>query len=473
MYLEGTTRTVKDAAGKEVGGKKHGEDALLKAQPQYLHNEFKSPRPTLVLEDLRTMIEDRKTLPYNSYAARDLSDAEVAYLIEYRTKAEAEQNKQLGEKLSAATSALAGQASANHQEARVQLATVEEGLHARLASLEAAVERGQNLTKNGHQLQREATTRKQEEAAAEYARLCEKFGHCLERPPAKLGEYIKAISDLKKQMAQREKEALLAAKQAEYEESLQFCPNGYCATCAAKDISTLTFSEKLRAFQNAIEAHRGMAEDAAKQAATDGDADVANPAAAETPTAAEHVVPATAAAKDKPARPSKRRASARAKAAQKIQKPTAGMRQEELEQLCQKHGLEATGTKKTMAKRLRKHLKKSAPAPTGALAAETTGAETSDTGGRKVVLALDSEGDVTDEVDVTREEIEEIVDKFGDQEVYPSDCTPMIKSILDGSARSSVKNCTQRPSGSSGTPAKRRKTAPVADPAGEASSEAD
>ena len=162
MYLSGETRRVKDAAGKEWGGKKHGEDALLKAQPQYLHNEFESPRPTIALEDLRTMIDIRQTLPYHSYAARDLSDAEVAYLTEYYKKAEAVQNEQLGEKLSAATNMLASQASANHQEARVQLAIVEEGLHARLARLETARLEGMSA----RQLQQEAKARKQEEAAA-------------------------------------------------------------------------------------------------------------------------------------------------------------------------------------------------------------------------------------------------------------------------------------------------------------------
>ena len=96
-------------------------------------------------------------------------------------------------------------------------------------------------------------------------------------------------------------------------------------------------------------------------------------------------------------------------------------------------------------------MKKSAPAANSALGAETAGAETSGAGGRKVVLAMDSKADVTEEVNVMDEEMDEIVDQFGEKEVYPSHSTPMIKSIL----------------------AKRRKTAPpLADPAGEASSEA-
>ena len=49
-------------------------------------------------------------------------------------------------------------------ETRVQMASVEQGLHESLAHLQETVEQGQNHSKSGSQLQREATRRKQEEA---------------------------------------------------------------------------------------------------------------------------------------------------------------------------------------------------------------------------------------------------------------------------------------------------------------------
>ena len=101
------------------------------------------------------------------------------------------QKQELGESLSTAVNTITSQACSNQQR-----------LEQRLDRIQAAVEQDENRTKNGHQMQREATTQKQKEAAAQYNTLCEKFGHCLEQPPTKLREYIKAISDLKKRIAQ-------------------------------------------------------------------------------------------------------------------------------------------------------------------------------------------------------------------------------------------------------------------------------
>ncbi len=50
-----------------------------------------------------------------------------------------------------------------------------------------------------------ARERALEERRAEYARLCAQFGHCHADPPVKLGEYIQAIADLRRQLARRRK----------------------------------------------------------------------------------------------------------------------------------------------------------------------------------------------------------------------------------------------------------------------------
>ena len=464
-YLKGRSLTSKDANGNVKGGKEIGEKELLKMLPEFLKNELNSPKPTLQLEDLRTMVEDRQTLPYRNYAARDLSENEVALVAKYLENAMVEQRKRLGEQLSAAVSTITAQASSNQQELEQRLDKLQAGVGTLLntsTSIPEASSRQKYLW---------AREKALEERRAEYAMLCEKFGHSHDQPPVKIGEYIKAISDLKKQIAQREREAkaageaaLLAAKQAEYEASLPLCTNPHGCAFAAADISTWTLHRKLNHFIDAIEEHREMAKAAAEQAATDEDADVDEPAAAENvaqPTAAEHAVPATAAAKEKPTRPRKR------KATQQIQKPTARMSQEKSEQLCQEYDVEATGTKKAIAKRLRKKMAKGEAGSDSALDAETVGAEAAVTGECKVVLALDSGG--TETIDITREEMDEIVLKWGDQEIYPNECTPMIKRLLGKSARTSAKNSTACPSESADPAVKRCKTG---EPAGESSGEA-
>ena len=50
-----------------------------------------------------------------------------------------------------------------------------------------------------------ARERALEERRAEYAKLCAQFGHCHADPPVKLGEYIQAIADLRRQLARRRK----------------------------------------------------------------------------------------------------------------------------------------------------------------------------------------------------------------------------------------------------------------------------
>ena len=115
-YLKGRSLTSKDANGNVKGGKEIDEKELLKMLPEFLKNELNSPKPTLQLEDLRTMVEDRQTLPYRNYAARDLSENEVALVAKYLENAMVEQRKQLGEQLSAAVSTITAQASSNQQE---------------------------------------------------------------------------------------------------------------------------------------------------------------------------------------------------------------------------------------------------------------------------------------------------------------------------------------------------------------------
>ena len=282
---------------------RHGEDWLKKNWPAALDAHFACPVPgeSVALADVLHMLivkQPQMTCPGSKKEVKEprkLSEAELLVIREWYDRKDKQLEEARGQSyvaqrnLSAQARVYHEASSANHKETqallRAQAASQDSKLDRLLAFHKAPGQTGAlQATEDTSSQQRYLWAREKalEERRAEYGRLCAKFGHSHAEPPAKIGEYIKAIADLKRQIALREKEtkakgetALLAAKQTEFEASLALCTNPDGCHFAAKDTSTWTLHEKLRHSDDAITVHRSMAEEAraeteAKRVAKEG-----------------------------------------------------------------------------------------------------------------------------------------------------------------------------------------------------------
>ena len=175
---------------------------LVQLWPAYLDKERAAAKPTLTLVGVKAMLEEEQTPAFKAFAPRRLSGGEVAVIRAWYEKAQQQEKKDLGDAVAAAQGNIMGQAAANHDEVMEKLRGHNEIL-----------QRLDNQTKSGSQLQREATKRKQEELRDKYQAVLQSVGRALpEEPLQPLAEYRNRLRDPVLRTALAEKAAAANAQ---------------------------------------------------------------------------------------------------------------------------------------------------------------------------------------------------------------------------------------------------------------------
>ena len=178
---------------------------LVQLWPAYLDKERAAAKPTLTLVGVKAMLEEEQTPAFKAFAPRRLSGGEVAVIRAWYEKAQQQEKKDLGDAVAAAQGNIMGQAAANHDEVMEKLRGHNEIL-----------QRLDNQTKSGSQLQREATKRKQEELRDKYQAVLQSVGRALpEEPLQPLAEYRNRLRDPVLRTALAEKAAAAKARKEE------------------------------------------------------------------------------------------------------------------------------------------------------------------------------------------------------------------------------------------------------------------
>ncbi len=178
---------------------------LVQLWPAYLDKERAAAKPTLTLVGVKAMLEEEQTPAFKAFAPRRLSGGEVAVIRAWYEKAQQQEKKDLGDAVAAAQGNIMGQAAANHDEVMEKLRGHNEIL-----------QRLDNQTKSGSQLQREATKRKQEELRDKYQAVLQSVGWALPQEPLQsLAEYRNRLRDPVLRTALAEKAAAAKARKEE------------------------------------------------------------------------------------------------------------------------------------------------------------------------------------------------------------------------------------------------------------------